>query len=168
MSDDKYRGTSAPVPLRTRTDAARRAADAWQMRVSGIGWDEIAARLGLHGAPNTHRAVKNYFGSVPQPDRELLRTMARERGEALWRRAFESVEKSEGSAAAIRVAVDVLRRQAALDGLDQPTQVEFTPTHDDLQRFVATVVAAHGLAAPEEGDPFAIVDAEVVEDESHL
>jgi hypothetical protein len=130
-----------------------------------MGWDEIADRLGMHGAPSAHRAVKNYFGSVPQPDRELLRTMARERGEALWRRAFEQVERSQGSGAAIRAAVDVPRRQAALDGLDQPTHIEFTPTHDELQRFVATVVAAHGLAIPEEGDPFEVVDAEVVEDE---
>lgn len=66
MSDDKQLATSPRAP-RVRADAARRAAEAWQMRVSGYTWVEIADRLGMKGgAPTAHHAVTNYFGVCPR------------------------------------------------------------------------------------------------------
>lgn len=163
MADDKY------LVTRTRTDAADRASKAWRMRVAGGSWEEIARSLGMKGgAPAAYRAVKNYFGAVPQPDREMLREIARQRGERLWLRAAAAVEEMP-SPAAIRAAVAVLERAAKLDGLDAPTKVEVhDPDHAEFTAFVELAAKGAGMALPVEADIFdaAYVDAEIVEDGS--
>lgn len=163
MHDDKY------LVTRTRADAAERASKAWRMRVAGGTWDDIAKALGMRGgAPAAYRAVKNHFGKVPQPDREMLREVARQRGERLWLRALAALEEAP-SPAAIRAAVAVLDRAARLDGLDAPTQVAIGSVDDaSFQMFVDAAARGLGLAMPEEANIFAdeYVDAEVVDDAS--
>lgn len=50
-----------------------RAAKGWRMRVMGAPWAVIARELGYANEANVYRAVKNYFGTVPQVDRDMLR-----------------------------------------------------------------------------------------------
>lgn len=163
MGDDKY------LVTRTRADAAERASKAWRMRVAGGGWDEIAKALGMRGgAPAAYRAVKNYFGKVPQPDREMLREIARQRAERLWLRAAAAVEEAP-SPAAIRAAVAVLERAAKLDGLDAPSRVEVNPDHAEFVVLVEAAARGLGIAAPVEADIFSaefVEDADIVEDDS--
>ncbi|GAB3599403.1 hypothetical protein GCM10027408_20340 [Microbacterium tumbae] len=161
MHNDKY------LVSRTRADAADRASKAWRMRVAGGGWDDIAKALGMRGgAPAAYRAVKNYFGSVPQPDREMLREIARQRGERLWLRAAAAVEDAP-TPAAIRAAVSVLERAARLDGLDQPTRVAVAPDDEQFTALVEAAARGLGLPLPEEANIFdpEYVDAEIVQDE---
>ncbi|WP_460784504.1 hypothetical protein [Microbacterium tumbae] len=137
------------------------------MRVAGGGWDDIAKALGMRGgAPAAYRAVKNYFGSVPQPDREMLREIARQRGERLWLRAAAAVEDAP-TPAAIRAAVSVLERAARLDGLDQPTRVAVAPDDEQFTALVEAAARGLGLPLPEEANIFdpEYVDAEIVQDE---
>lgn len=162
MVDGKY------LVTRTRADAAERASTAWRMRVAGHGWDEIAKTLGMKGgAPAAHRAVSRYFGKVPQPDREMLREVARQRTEMLWLRAAEKVEETP-SPATIRAAVAVLERASKLDGLDAPSRVEVTPENAEFVAIIEAAARGMGIAVPVEADIFdaEYVDAEVVEDES--
>lgn len=163
MGDDKY------LVTRTRVDAAERASTAWRMRVAGHGWDEIAKMLGMRGgAPAAHRAVSRYFGRVPQPDRELLREIARQRGEMLWAKAAEAVEEMP-SPATIRAAVAVLERASRLDGLDAPAEVKLNAV-DDVQfnRLLEAAARGMGMPLPVEADIFAgeYMDAEVVDGDS--
>lgn len=163
MQDDKY------LVTRTRADAADRASKAWRMRVAGGGWEDIAKALGMRGgAPAAYRAVKNYFETVPQPDREMLREIARQRGERLWLRTAAAVEDNP-TPAMIRAAVSVLERASKLDGLDQPTRVAVAPEHQTFTTFVELAAKGAGMELPEEADIFAdeyIEDAEIVEEYS--
>ncbi|WP_314475150.1 hypothetical protein [uncultured Microbacterium sp.] len=161
MVDDKY------LVTRTRADAAERASKAWRMRVAGGGWDDIAKALGMKGgAPAAYRAVKNYFGKVPQVDREMLREIARQRGERLWLRAAAAVEEAP-SPAAIRAAVAVLERVAKLDGLDAPSRVEVSPEAADFMAVIDAAARGMGLVLPVEADIFdaEYVDADEVEED---
>lgn len=138
------------------------------MRVAGGSWEDIAKALDMKGgAPAVYRAVKNYFGSVPQPDREMLREIARQRGERLWLRAVAAVEEMP-SPAAIRAAVAVLERVAKLDGLDKPTRVSVAPDNETFEALVELAAKGAGIELPEEADIFdaEYVDAEVIEDDS--
>ena len=121
------------------------------MRVAGESWESIATALGMKGgAPAAHRAVSRYFGRVPQPDREMLRGVARARGEHLWRRALGEVERTEGAPAAVRAAVDVLRRHAALDGLDDPVRIDINdPSAEEFRRFVELAARGAGYEVPQ-------------------
>lgn len=159
MGDDNLVTTET-----NRADAADRAAKAWKLRVAGASWEEVARMVGYGNASNAYRAVKNYFGQVPQIDREMLRGMARARGEMLWLRALQQVERTEGAPAAIRAAVAVLERHARLDGLDAPTKVDVNgPDPLEFERFVRLAAIGAGLSIPEEADIFEdIEDAEVV------
>ncbi|SKC50441.1 hypothetical protein [Plantibacter cousiniae (nom. nud.)] len=146
-----------------RADASERASRAWQLRVSGSTWQEIADQLGYVSPSNVYRACMNYFGTVPQPDKSFRIEMWRQRIEALWGPALRDVQK--GRAGAIRAATTVAQRAAALDGLDAPTRVSVTSDAeidawiDDYARLKR--LAGELPAEVEEGDIF----AEVVEDE---
>ncbi|WP_156759646.1 hypothetical protein [Microbacterium karelineae] len=138
-----------------KADAARRASEAWSLRVAGFTWEEIADQVGFSDAPGAHRAVKNFFDDVPQPDREQLRELARERGEALWKQAFaDALEQRPG---AVRAAVAVMQRQAALDGLDAPTRTEVSlETDREIDELVAEVLTfrdGRELVAGVDDDP---------------
>ncbi|MFD4957538.1 hypothetical protein [Microbacterium sp. NPDC058389] len=129
----------------------RKAVEAWTMRVAGFTWEEISQRVGYANRHNTIRAVRDYFGELPQIDREELRGIARARGEWLWRHAAEDVEKRRPGA--VRAAVAALQRQAALDGLDVPqAHVLVTPTEAEYQMLVARILGASGIEAPTEPD----------------
>jgi AraC-like DNA-binding protein len=166
MADDKN------VTTRTRAEADDRAAKAWRLRVMGAPWAVIARELGYANEANVHRAVRNYFGTVPQIDRDMMREMARQRGEQLWMRAYAEVERTGGAPAAIRAATEVLRRHAALDGLDEPTRVDLqhTPSQEEFVTFVHAAAKGLGIEMAQEADIFAeeynVIDAEVVEDGS--
>ncbi|WP_230103897.1 hypothetical protein [Microbacterium sp. Bi121] len=118
MSDDKQLSTRSVKS--TRADAMRRATDAWSLRIAGHTWEQVAQKVGFNDGPAAHRAVKNFFGNVPTPAHDELRILARARGEVVFRQALTDVlEQRPG---AVRAAVAVLQRQAALDGLDAPTK----------------------------------------------
>ncbi|MBW1639565.1 hypothetical protein G3H63_10855 [Microbacterium resistens] len=169
MSDDNSMSTRNTVS-RVNTSAMEKANRAWQLRVAGVSWDGIAKAVGFADKSAAYRAVNNFFGGVPQPDRGMLREVARQRGEHLWRRAFQAVEETKGSPAAIRAALAVLERHARLDGLDEPNRVEVNmPDGEDFQRLVAAAAAGMGLEIPVNADIFSdefmYEDAEVVDDE---
>lgn len=153
-----------------RADYAQRVQRAWNLRVAGMGWDEIAETVGYSSRSNVIRAVQRYTGTLPTVDTESLRLLSRERGEYLWRHAANEVERTKGGANAVRTATDVLRHQDSLYGLGQQTvRVQSDPTPDELARVVSSLLASVGVVMPMEADIFDpryndVVDAEVVED----
>lgn len=153
---------------RIQADADERASRGWKLRVMGATWDAVARDLGMSSPAAAYRCVKNFFGSVPQPDRDMLREIARQRGERLWLRAAAELEKNP-SPAMIRAAVAVLDRAARLDGLDAPTRTEYVPpTDDEFSRVLAAAARGLGMKLPVEADIFSdeFVYAEVVEAEA--
>ena len=156
MSDERV---AAGLPDRQRADAAKRADMAFEARVAGATWDEAAEIAGFANGPNACRAVANVFGSLPTPDREELRAVARARGEAVWRQALRDVE--ERRPGAVTAAVRVLDLMVRLDGLSAPDRVEvgLTPTDVEIQRFIDRVLGPH----EEEADIF---DGESIEIDS--
>lgn len=64
-------------------------------------------------------------------------------------------QKHAEQAQFIRLGLLVAERKAKLWSLDAPTQIALTmPTDDELQTWVASVLAVNGQVMPEEGDPF--------------
>lgn len=140
---------------------------AWSARVAGNTWAESAAVAGFGDGPAACHAVKNYFGTLPQVDREDRRDLWRERYEALWRIALQDAEQSRPGA--LRAAVAVGQRAAALDGLDAPTSVKVeSPKAAQLEALVQAMVEANTPpGAPREADMDEL-EAEVVEDSADV
>jgi hypothetical protein len=118
----------------------------------------VAEIVGFHDAPTAHRAVKRWFGRVPEIDPDESRAMWRERLELLWRQSLtDSTQQRPG---AVRAAVAVAQRAAALDGLDAPTRVEvYNPTVAEIAEYVQNMRASLGDVPETEPE---VVDAEVV------
>lgn len=154
MSDDK-RMTKRHVNAK----AMQRVADAWAMRVRGATWHEIATALGYANGPNALRAVKNYVGTLPQPETTELRSMWRERLETLWPIALADAKASKPGA--MRAAVAVAQRAAQLDGLDQPTRVEVSADAGELDAMVRALLVAKSGELEAEAE---VWDAEVVDE----
>jgi len=144
-----------PGALNGKVSAEVRAQRAWTARVVGATWAQAAEATGYYDAATCYRAVKRYFGEVPQHDRAEARELWRARYEHLWRMALEDVTKRRPGA--VRAAVAVAQRAAALDGLDAPQRHEvIDPTPEQIQEVVARLVEAQGPPAIEAD----IVDAE--------
>lgn len=111
------------TPRRVNAEAAGRAQEAAALRVQGLDWATIAARCGYSHPNSAGRAVREYLGHLPQPDREEARQVWRARIELLWEEAMEDVHTRRPGA--VRAAAALAQRAAQLDGLDQPSRVEF-------------------------------------------
>lgn len=104
----------------------------------GATWEQAAEVAGLSDGPNAHRAVTRAFGGVPQPDREELRTLWRDRLESLWRVSVQDAHDRRPGA--VTAGVRVTQAAAALDGLNAPVEVVVTPSTAEIEAFVARLV----------------------------
>ncbi len=138
----------------TRADAATRAHRAWAARVAGGNWAEVAEVCGFASPGNACRAVRAYFGQLPELDRDELRGLWRERHEVMWRQSQRAVRDEKPGA--LRAAVAVARSAAQLDGLDAPSRVELvTPDAEAFERAVdMLVLSARSVGDTEEADIF--------------
>jgi hypothetical protein len=139
--------------------ALERAERAWAMRAGGESWDTITRQLGFANKQNTMRAVRNFAGTMPTPERGALRTLWQERTELLWKEALQDVyDRRPG---AVRAAVAVAQRASALFGLDAPQQVQVsTPEADEFNRLVSAVFHHRNPELPQEADIFALEEGE--------
>ena len=141
--------TSATPRQKKRADAAHRVQRAWAARVAGATWVQVAELVGYSDDTAACRAVRAYFGTLPQHDHEEVRALWRQRMEVLWAQNLRDVREQRPGA--VRAGVAVAQRAAALDGLDKPTQVEvYRP---DAEEFLATVAQLRSIAISEHSAP---------------
>jgi hypothetical protein len=141
-----------------RADAGARAQRAWAARVAGATWEQVGELVGFSDGTAALRAVRRYFGQLPVIEREETRRLWRERNELLWKQAVR--DTSEQRPGAIRAAVAVAQRAAALDGLDAPVRMEVSnPSVEEFNRLVDNFVQQLG-GEIEEADVFALEQAE--------
>ena len=125
--------------LHQHADAAERARNAWTARIVGSTWAQAAEVAGFTDAGNCVRAVRNYFGALPEPERAEQRALWRERLELLWRQSGRDVRGQRPGA--VRAAVALSQRAAQLDGLDEPSRsVVYTPSQEQIEEYLSTVV----------------------------
>jgi len=123
-----------------------------------MGWDAIAAAVGLRHRSSAIRAAKAYTGSLPEPDRDAMRAASSEVLSMARSVALQAM--AAGRAGAIGDVVKVEARLAALHGLDAPTEITvYSPTQGELEAWVAEM-SARAMPALVEPD---LVDVDSVE-----
>jgi AraC-like DNA-binding protein len=161
MAHHLHTGPGSGPSLAVRADAAQRAQRGWALRVAA-SWAQVAEAVGYTSATIACRAVRRYFGRLPQPSHDELRDLWRERQEFLGGQNAKAVR--EGAPGSVRAAVAIIRSTAQLDGLDAPArfQVE-TPDSERILAIVREIEEARrGVTAHEAED---IWDAEIEEPE---
>lgn len=138
--------------------AAERARKAWTVRVAGGSWTQAAHVAGFTDPGNCVRAVRNYFGALPQVDASEERELWRQRLERLWGLALREAEQSRPGA--LRAGVAVAQRASAMLGLDAPVQLQaqVSVRSDEM---ILHVIAHGGLPTLEERDRYGITDEEI-------
>lgn len=130
-----------PEPVRPVNAAALQRADkAWRARVLGASWAQAALVAGYADDTTAWHAVKNAYGELPKLDREEVRALWRERLEVAWRQSVKDM--AEQRPGAVTAGVRVAGAAAALDGLNEPTEVVVSPSAAELEAWVARVLAA--------------------------
>lgn len=104
-----------------RGDALERANRAWELRISGMPWKQVAEMTGFAHASSAQNAVKAVYGSNPAVDREQLRDLWRARLEVLWSQTISDI--ADRIPGATTAGVRIIQAAAQLDGLNQPTKV---------------------------------------------
>lgn len=116
MSDSVNPGQSTASPRTRRSDAAARAVQALDLRLSGMDYGEIAARLGYKDKSGAWRAVQGELRKARQDraDEVIALDLARTDRllHAMWGKAIA------GDTAAFDRVVKVLERRARYFGLD--------------------------------------------------
>jgi len=128
-----------PPSQRTRADAEQRRQTVWQLRVLGATWEHAAQVAGYADVRSARRAVRRWRQEMPQADVEEARDLAMQRGELLWMEAWKEVKA--GKPGAVGAALRVLQRQAALMGVDAPTDTQPAAVVQLLQ---VLATAGHG------------------------
>lgn len=106
---------------------AQRAAEALDLRRLGLSYRKIAEKMGLGGPSSAFKLVGQELGEVREATKEAaaeVRQLELERTELLWRSCMTRV--ASGDPKAITAAVAILKRRAAMLGLDQPQLIEHT------------------------------------------
>jgi hypothetical protein len=113
--------TTMAVEQLVRGDATQRAMAAWELRVVGNTWQQIADQLDYSHPQAAHRAVTEFRGSTPAIDGQEIRRELHERSEWLWQQACQDVVDQKPGA--VTAAVRTLDRLSRLLGADAPTRV---------------------------------------------
>ena len=87
-----------------------------------MSWSQVAKQVGYSNRQNAQRAVKVRCGTLPQPQRQELRDLWRDRLERLWLQSVK--DTAEQRTGAVTAAVRVVQAACLLDGLNAPTQID--------------------------------------------
>lgn len=142
-------------------DKARKAVD---LKIAGASWPQIAEELGMQTEAGPRLLVARYFESTAQTQFEDMHPILLERGELLWRRAWNKLNQVQASGSlddwdkAMRQCVAVLQNLARISGLGNgPTiNVNLTST-EDVRRLRDEFAALRGFQTPE------IIDCDTME-----
>lgn len=108
---------------RNKIEQAEFEADVIALRQAGLAFDQISTRL---GAPvsTVHDAFSRALKAVPRNSAQDMLALHNMRLERLFRLINKEAER--GSLAAVRVALEVLKQIAVLNGLNAPARIETT------------------------------------------
>ena len=142
-------------------DRARKAVD---LKIAGASWPQIAEELGMQTEAGPRLLVARYFESTAQTQFEDMHPILLERGELLWRRAWNKLNQVQANGSledwdkAMRQCVAVLQNLARISGLGNgPTiNVNLTST-EDVRRLRDEFAELRGFQSPE------ILDCDTIE-----
>jgi hypothetical protein len=135
----------------------------FEMRLQGLSLMAIASVFNCSSA-YVHGVLEKYKRNELLPYVEDYRQMQRDRAEMLWQKLIESGKLEKGDPAAFNAGVNILKRMAANDGSDAPTQIELTGKVDPKEIELHTMIleakrearrqikAIQGSVEPEEDD----------------
>ena len=163
-------GDALNQDLMKSDDRVTRQQSAVALRLSGVSYSDIARVLEYESPSHARQAVERALAATADQPEEL------KHARTLQVRRYERLLQSTMSKAVNPEAVDhlaynaramaILDRLSKLQGLDAPTQVQFTPTDEYIQTYMKDVLTAAGviLEEAEEANLDDIQDAEVILD----
>jgi hypothetical protein len=186
-------GSDMPATVVQRRDAsrvsARQGRAAMNMSIAGATYEEIAEKFDYASAVVARVVVEETMAKAyPQEAAASMFQMTYARYERLLRGVFPKAEpkipaldpdtgevlRVNGKAvmvdnpdhiAYVKLAADIVQREAKLFGVEAPVQVQITPSTERYQEFVQMVVSRSRQDEAEEADIFAEVeDAEIVDE----
>ncbi|MDP7720757.1 hypothetical protein [Mycobacterium sp. TY814] len=138
---------SDPTQNRPDADERQRAAQALELRTSGLTYAAIAAELKYSDESGPRKAVDRLLSRIECEGAEELRQLEGQRLDAMQRAIWPKA--CSGDMDAIRTALSIMGRRAKLLGLDAPTRVAVGTSPSDVEfaneaaRLIERI-AAHG------------------------
>lgn len=151
---------------RRRPPERERSQQALQLRLAGMDYDSIAARLGYRDHSGPRKAVERLLDRREAEGAERYRKVEGDRLDRLQTAVWANAMR--GDVESVRTCLSIMARRAKLFGLDAPTAVSFQMSDTEFAASVAELFDALGhdgrtAALRELGVRPDIVDGEVVD-----
>lgn len=129
MNNKKRESTTSP----RRLEAARKQAEALQLREDGDTFQQIADKIGYATRDSAQKAVMAALDKMLSEPAEHVRELELIRLDGLWRVTYKKAK--EGDIKSVEAALKIMDRRARLTGLDkQIDQSTVVISHDDETR----------------------------------
>lgn len=146
-------------PVETK-ERARKAVD---LKIAGASWSQISEELGMETEAGARLLVARYFESTAKAQFEEMHPILLERGELLWRRAWNKLNQVQQNGSmddwdrAMRQCVAVLQNLARISGLGNGPTIQINvSTAEDVRRLRDEFYELRKIEPP-------VVDAEIVD-----
>lgn len=153
--------------ITTEEENTTRAEAALAMSIAGASWSDIQRQLGYSSPRRARLAVERVIASTVGPeDYEQAREIQRRRYKRLLQSVMsKAVDPRDRDHLAYNArALAITDRLGVLDGLNKPTQIQYTPTDQYIAEYIERVRpladAQNGAQEAELDDMGEIVDAE--------
>lgn len=147
--------SAEPMDSERRRASLEKQRQALELRKAGVGYRQIADRLGYEGPAGAHYAVTAALKRTIQEPADEVRRLELERLDTLlvglWAQAVATKDKPANPLAVDRV-LKIMARRAAYLGLDAP--VKFS-----IEKVVADVAAELGMTPEETAETLRDVEA---------
>lgn len=160
-------GRDPNADLTEKDKSQTTAQAALSLKLSGASYTQIAQMLDYSSAYRARSAVERVLASAADSaeDRDMMRELTKRRLDRLLQSVMgKAVDTSDPEHLAYNArALAIIDRSAKMYGLDAPTQVQITPTHEKVQEYLQKFTEVVG--ADKDAEEADIMDAEIIEDD---
>lgn len=169
--------TGGTPKRRTRVDDWQRARQAYELRLAGMPFYEIADTVGYSTSDSCKTAIENYIRTIGREEKNTLVKLSLERLNWMLMGLWPAIH--EGNAHAAQVGLQIITKIHQLEGVEDMNSVQVTIDHQNVpetkvlviggskDEYIAALQQHYGLETGKDQSTLEAIDTVAVEKAAH-